>query len=171
MVNLQGCSLAGSSLTRERVKNDYYATPYESIKSLLEIEKFEGDFIEPCVGGGHIAEVLKEYYPTSEIIGVDLIDRGYKNTIISNYFDYKFNGNYNIITNPPYNLAQEFLEHSMEQIREGKKVAMFLKIRIGFVPSSHFISLIISFALSCIVIYPPTFSLCTIAGFRQDFPC
>ena len=37
MVNLQGCSLAGSSLTRERVKNDYYATPYESIKSLLEI--------------------------------------------------------------------------------------------------------------------------------------
>ena len=129
MVNLQGCSLAGSSLTRERVKNDYYATPYESIKSLLEIEKFEGDFIEPCVGGGHIAEVLKEYYPTSEIIGVDLIDRGYKNTIISNYFDYKFNGNYNIITNPPYNLAQEFLEHSMEQIQEGKKVAMFLKIQ------------------------------------------
>ena len=129
MVVLQGCALAGSSLTRERIENDYYATPYESIKSLLEIEKFEGDFIEPCVGGGHIAEVLKEYYPTSEIIGVDLIDRGYKNTIISNYFDYKFNGNYNIITNPPYNLAQEFLEHSMEQIQEGKKVAMFLKIQ------------------------------------------
>lgn len=124
-----GTSLAGTSLIRERVENDYYATPHESTKLLLEVEKFQGDFIEPCVGGGHIAEMLKEYYPNSEIVGVDLINRGYKNTIVSNYFDYSFDGNYNVVTNPPYNLAQEFLEHSMEQLQEGKKVAMFLKIQ------------------------------------------
>ena len=113
----------------ERVENDYYATPYESTRALLDIEKFEGDFIEPCVGGGHIVEILKEYYPNSKIIGVDLVDRGYKDTIVSNYFDYTFNGDFNVVTNPPYSLAQEFLEHSMEQIQEGKKVAMFLKIQ------------------------------------------
>ena len=129
MVVLQGCALAGSSLTRERIENDYYATPYESTRALLDIEKFEGDFIEPCVGGGHIVEILKEYYPNSKIIGVDLVDRGYKDTIVSNYFDYTFNGDFNVVTNPPYSLAQEFLEHSMEQIQEGKKVAMFLKIQ------------------------------------------
>ena len=129
MVVLQGCALAGSCLTRERIENDYYATPYESTRALLDIEKFEGDFIEPCVGGGHIVEILKEYYPNSKIIGVDLVDRGYKDTIVSNYFDYTFNGDFNVVTNPPYSLAQEFLEHSMEQIQEGKKVAMFLKIQ------------------------------------------
>lgn len=129
MANLQGCALAGTSLTRERAENDYYATPYESTRALLDIEKFEGDFIEPCVGGGHIAEILKEYYPDREVVGVDLIDRGYKNTIVSNYFDYKFDGDYNIVTNPPYSLAQEFLEHSMEQVKDGKKIAMFLKIQ------------------------------------------
>ena len=129
MVVLQGCALAGSSLTRKRIENDYYATPYESTRALLDIEKFEGDFIEPCVGGGHIVEILKEYYPNSKIIGVDLVDRGYKDTIVSNYFDYTFNGDFNVVTNPPYSLAQEFLEHSMEQIQEGKKVAMFLKIQ------------------------------------------
>ena len=129
MVVLQGCALAGSSLTRKRIENDYYATPYESTRALLDIEKFEGDFIEPCVGGGHIVEILREYYPNSKIIGVDLVDRGYKDTIVSNYFDYTFNGDFNVVTNPPYSLAQEFLEHSMEQIQEGKKVAMFLKIQ------------------------------------------
>ena len=39
MVVLQGCALAGSSLTRERIENDYYATPYESTRALLDIEK------------------------------------------------------------------------------------------------------------------------------------
>ena len=129
MANLQGCALAGTSLNRERIENDYYATPYESTEALLKIEEVDGDFIEPCVGGGHIAEVIKKYYPNRKIIGVDLINRGYEGTVVSNYFDYKFKGDFNIVTNPPYSLAQEFLEHSMEQIQEGKKVAMFLKIQ------------------------------------------
>lgn len=126
---LKGYAIAGTSQSRSRAEHDYYATPYESTRALLDVEKFEGDFIEPCVGAGHIAEVIKEYYPNSKIIGLDIVDRGYENTIISNYFDYSFDGDFNIVTNPPYNLAQEFLEHSMEQVKEGKKVAMFLKIQ------------------------------------------
>ena len=128
-MSLQGSSLAGSSTTRDRVENDYYATPFESVESLLKVEKFSGDFIEPCVGGGHIANVIKSYYPKSNIIGIDIIDRGYENTIINSYFDYTFSGNYNIITNPPYKLAQEFIEHSLKQLSNGKKIAMFLKIQ------------------------------------------
>lgn len=125
MASLQGSALAGTSSTRDRVENDYYATPYDTTRALLDVESFEGDFIEPCVGGGHIAEILKEYYPNSKIIGVDLIDRGYKDTIVSNYFDYSFEGDYNVVTNPPFNMAQEFLEHSMEQIHIGKKLQCF----------------------------------------------
>lgn len=129
MTTLKGSALAGTSSTRERAENDYYATPYESTKALLDVESFIGDFIEPCVGGGHIAEVVKEYYPNSNVVGVDLVDRGYDNTIVSNYFDYRFDGDFNVVTNPPYSMAQEFLEHSMDNLKEGKKVAMFLKIQ------------------------------------------
>lgn len=129
MSNLTGKTLAGATNTRERVEHDYYATPYESTEALMKVEKFEGDFIEPCVGGGHIAEVLKKYYPNAEVVGIDLVDRGYEGTIVSSYFDYNFQGDFNVVTNPPYSLAQEFLEHSLSQLKEGKKVAMFLKIQ------------------------------------------
>lgn len=126
---LNGTSLVGMSESRDRVDNDYYATPPESTMALLEVESFTGDFIEPCVGGGHIADVIKSYYPDSEVLGVDLIDRGYKDTIVMDYFNFNFSGDYNIITNPPYSLAQEFLEYSMVQINKGGKIAMFLKIQ------------------------------------------
>jgi hypothetical protein len=33
-----------------------------------------------------------------------------------------------IITNPPYKYAAEFVEHSLEVINDGQKVAMFLKL-------------------------------------------
>lgn len=129
MTKLTGYSLAGAINTRERIEHDYYSTPYESTEALMKAEKFEGDFIEPCVGGGHIAKVLEKHYPHSKVVGVDLIDRGYKDTIVSSYFDYSFQGDFNIVTNPPYSLAQEFLEHSLFQLKDGKKVAMFLKIQ------------------------------------------
>ena len=60
MSNLTGKTLAGATNTREGVEHDYYATPYENTEALMKVEKFEGDFIEPCVGGGYIAEVLKK---------------------------------------------------------------------------------------------------------------
>lgn len=34
-----------------------------------------------------------------------------------------------IITNPPYKYAREFVEHALEIIPDGRKVAMFLKIQ------------------------------------------
>ena len=70
---LEGSSLAGTSNTRERVENDYYATPISSTEALLNEIKFKGDFLEPCVGGGHIAKVIKEYYPNNNIYCMDIV--------------------------------------------------------------------------------------------------
>lgn len=129
MSNLTGTSLVGTSANRDRVDNDYYATPYESTKALLDVENFQGSILEPCIGGGHIADVIKEYYNT-EIVGCDLVDRGYPNTIITDFLTYNFDKKFdNIITNPPYSLAQEFLEKGMEVIKDNGKIAMFLKIQ------------------------------------------
>ena len=128
---LTGTSLSGTSTTRERVENDYYATPYDSTKVLLNNVEFTGNFLEPCVGGGHIVEVIKQYYPNEDIFYMDIVDRGYEDTLVDNFLEHDFKGQKfdNIITNPPYSLAQEFLEKSMEIINENGKVAMFLKIQ------------------------------------------
>ncbi len=64
------------STTRNRVKNDYYATPPEVTRAILDEEVLEGSILEPACGEGHISEVLKEYYPSQEVISTDLIDRG-----------------------------------------------------------------------------------------------
>jgi len=126
---LAGTNLAGMSTTRDRVEDDYYATPYEATKMLLDTIKFDGNFLEPCIGGGHIAEIIKEYY-NSEVFGSDLIDRGYPNTYVADFLTHNFDRKFdNIITNPPYSLAQEFLEKGMEVINNKGKIAMFLKIQ------------------------------------------
>lgn len=129
---LKGTNLAGTSTTRERVNNDYYATAYESTKALLDEVNFEGKtFLEPCVGGGHIAEILKEYYPNAKVLWCDLVDRGYPNTKVCDFITYDFKEKVfdNIVTNPPYSLAQEFLEKSMSVVKNNGKIAMFLKIQ------------------------------------------
>ena len=126
---LTGTSLSGTSTTRDRVEDDYYATPYESTKALLDNVEFVGNFLEPCIGGGHISDIIKQYYD-DEIFGVDLVDRGYPNTVIGDFITYSFDRKFdNIITNPPYSLAQEFLEKGMEVTNENGKIAMFLKIQ------------------------------------------
>ena len=127
---LSGTSLAGMSTTRSRVADDYYATPSLATEMLLDNVSFTGNFLEPCVGGGHIADVIKKYYPSECVYGSDLVDRGYPNTLVANFLTHEFDTKFdNIITNPPYSLAQEFLEKGMEVINGDGKIAMFLKIQ------------------------------------------
>ena len=111
-----------SSLTRE--VNDYYATDPKAVELLLEKEKFSINLLEPSCGEGHISKLLSEH--GYNVTSSDLINRGFGNT--QDFFDYKyFNGN--IITNPPYKAALDFVKHSLEIIPDGNKVAMFLKIQ------------------------------------------
>ena len=46
---------------------------------------------------------------------------------VKDFYSYKeWNGD--IVTNPPYKYAKEFIEHSLKIIKPGRKVIMFLKI-------------------------------------------
>ena len=123
--HLTGTSLSGTSTTRDRVEHDYYATPPESTLKLLEVEEFKGNVLEPCCGEGHISEVLKENW--FEVSSNDLVDRSYgedrKDFLKDGFRTYD-----NIITNPPYKYAREFIIKSLE-ITTGK-VAMFCKIQL-----------------------------------------
>lgn len=118
----QALSIVGASRRNgDREKNDFYPTPAYAVEALLEKEVFEGVVWEPACGDGAISEVLRRH--GIETISTDLIDRGYG---LGEVDFLKTNNNAdNIITNPPFVLAQKFIEHSKKCAN--KKIAMFLK--------------------------------------------
>ena len=58
---------------------------------------------------------------------LDLIDRGYKDTIIMDFFKYNEAFEGNLITNPPYNNINEWILHSLELATN--KVYIFCRIQ------------------------------------------
>lgn len=124
---LKGTNLSGTSTTRNRVEDDYYATPTCSTEALLSVEKFNQNIWECACGGGHLSDVLENHgYKT---LKTDIVQRR-KDVQVLNFLDNnitKYNGD--IITNPPYSLAQEFLEKAINIVEDGAKVALFLKIQ------------------------------------------
>lgn len=117
---------ASNHTDKERENDDYYATEPKATELLLSLEKFSPNIWECACGGGHMAKVLKEN--GYEVKATDLIYRGYGEGNI----DFlkciaPFAGD--IITNPPYKYATEFIYKALELIPAGNKVAMFLKIQ------------------------------------------
>lgn len=105
--------------------NDYYATDPKAVELLLEQEVFEHQIWEPACGEGHISDVLKRH--GHSVYSTDLIDRGYgegQHDFLQD--DAVFFGD--IITNPPYKYAREFVGRALELVKEGNKVAMFVKL-------------------------------------------
>lgn len=117
---------ASNHTEKERESNDYYATEPKALELLLDLENFSPYVWECACGEGHLAKVLvnKGY----NVIASDLVDRDYG----AGGVDFlkcteKFNGD--IITNPPYKYAKEFVEHALEIVTNRHKVAMFLKVQ------------------------------------------
>lgn len=105
--------------------NDYYATEPKAVELLLEQESFSELIWEPACGEGHIAKVLENH--GHSVISTDLIDRGYG---LGGRDFFKETGVFrgDVITNPPYKCAKEFVEKALELVEPGRKVAMFLKL-------------------------------------------
>lgn len=81
-----------------------------------------------CLWGGHLSEEMKRL--GYNVYSTDLIDRGYGD----GKFDFIGISNhqivdYNIITNPPYRFANDFIYRALSIMQEGKKLALFLPIR------------------------------------------
>lgn len=110
----------------ERENNDYYATDPSAAKMLLELEKLNSNILEPSCGEGHLSKVFEE--AGYNVYSTDLVNRGYGEGGIDFLKRTEpFSGD--IITNPPYKYAKEFVEKSLELVREGDKVIMFLKLQ------------------------------------------
>lgn len=122
---------ASNHSKKERENNDYYATDPKALEIFLNKIKKDGIVLhnniwECACGQGHLSKVLKDknYIVTSS----DLIDRGY-GTYGVDFLNMSNKWDGDILTNPPYKYAKEFVEKAMELVTEGKYVIYFLKIQ------------------------------------------
>jgi hypothetical protein len=117
---------ASNHTNEEREVNDYYATDSIAIDALISKATLAPALWECACGGGHLSKRLVELGYT--VKSTDLIYRGYGvggvDFLQSEEF---FDGD--IITNPPYKYAREFIEHALTLIPNGRKVFMFLKLQ------------------------------------------
>lgn len=110
----------------EREKHDFYATHPDALRLLLKHESFSNVW-EPACGQGHLSEVLKQH--NCHARSSDLIDRNYgtPDTDFLAIDNTHWNGD--IITNPPFRYAQQFVTKALQITTPGNKIAMFLKIQ------------------------------------------
>ena len=120
----------------EREKNDYYATDPQALIDLLD--KMDEDGVvrnkrvwEPSCGEGNLVKVLQER--DHIVLGTDLVGRGYAH---EHDFLTTETGVWHgdILTNPPYIHAQEFVQKALDAIVEDNKVIMLFKL--AFVESA-----------------------------------
>lgn len=109
----------------ERQSEDYYATDPLAGELLLETLPELDNIWECACGEGHLAKVFNSAGKLAK--ATDLIDRGYGD--VENFLlcseSYR---NGDIVTNPPYIYAQQFVEHALSLVDTGRYVCMFLKV-------------------------------------------
>ncbi len=107
-------------LVDEEQSSGLYPTPAWGTEALLKYVRFEGDILEPCCGEGDMAEVIKAAGYT--VYASDLEAHGYgtQADFLSLTAPVA-----NIITNPPFPLAEEIFLHAWKLAK--KKVCLLLR--------------------------------------------
>lgn len=116
---------ASSHADHERQTDDYYATEPIAVEHLMQLEHFAPDIWEPACGEGHISRVLQQH--GYRVRSSDIVDRGFGE--VGDFLRSTEPWHGDVVTNPPYKYAQEFVEHALALIPDGHKVAMFLKLQ------------------------------------------
>ena len=132
----------------DREENDYYATDPIAVNKLLDSGVTLAPNLWECAcGEGHLAKRLIEH--GYNVLSTDKVDRGYGEIEDFLLSERKFDGD--IITNPPYRWAKEFVEHGLELIPPQNSVWMFLKLT--FLESKARKPLFDSGVLRCVYVF------------------
>lgn len=114
----------------ERAIYDYYATDPKAMRLLMQKETFSPTIWECACGEGHLSkELVRGGY---RVHSSDLVDRGYGSIcdfLECNNPPDELGDEFDIITNPPYSKASEFVYHGMKLLPEGRKLILFLKLQ------------------------------------------
>jgi hypothetical protein len=123
---------ASNRSKRDREELDFYATPPIATEALLkkldEVGiKLPTKILEPAVGMGHIASVLKKH--GYQVEAADVVDRNWPGTKIQNFLDTESIDCDAIITNPPYAYGAQFVVKAMDLLKDDQYCCMLLKIQ------------------------------------------
>lgn len=117
---------ASNHTDEERESNDFYATDPVAIDLLAKKVNLPKQILEPSCGEGHLSIRLEEL--GHNVKSYDLVNRGYgERKDFFSITEAPFNGDFAIVTNPPYKFATEFVLHSLELVPTGSMVCLFLK--------------------------------------------
>ena len=98
--------------------NDWYVEPTWCVKALNDRILLSGGVHDPCCGMGTIPKFFGG-------TGADLVDRGYgypQRNFLEDTARYD-----NIVTNPPYSIAQQIIEHALTVARQ--KVCALVQLK------------------------------------------
>ena len=107
----------------DREKDDFYPTPAPATRALLENVRFASEVWEPACGDGAISNELTG--AGYSVVSTDLMDRGFGTPRIDFLLERRLLAP-DIVTNPPFKMAEEFVRHALE-LGAGK-VAMMLRL-------------------------------------------
>ena len=119
-------AVIGYVSTAVRQNEDYYATEPKALEIWPKRYDFKNVW-EPAVGGGHLAKIFSEDGNLAKVS--DIIDRNFPNTEIIDFLKFEGTWNGDIVTNPPFKMASQFLEKAISVVNPGAKIALFLPIR------------------------------------------
>lgn len=122
-------SAFANNAKEERQTHDYYATEPKATRLLVDLDKFS-DVWECACGGGHMALELLRAGVLAR--ATDKYDQGYNYGDIEGLVDFlEYDGEWHgdIITNPPYKYATEFILKALALLDEGRKLAIFVPDR------------------------------------------
>ena len=125
-------TLAATNVAKsEREDLDFYQTPSGAVQALIDSDLLRKNLKiwEPMAGNGAIAEVLKK--SNFEVFSSDIVERKYKLDNVSDFFRLEAFpdplSSWQIVTNPPYNMADKFLLHCLSM--RPSFLAVFLPVR------------------------------------------
>ena len=119
--------MLGVNPNSKREENDFYATNPLALQIFLSQfrDELNINIWECSCGEGHLSkELISQGY---NVYSSDLINRGYGEQ--KDFLKCSENFNGDILTNPPFKLAEKFIEKGFELIENGNKLILFLKIQ------------------------------------------
>lgn len=135
-----GHAIGTKSATKDERGDDLYETPIEAVRTLLALESFVTSVWEPSVGKGAILRPLEAAGYDVRIS--DLIDRGIATKDgelqgVGDFLTLRPDADFavgercgpDIVTNPPYGIANAYIAHALKVFRPGK---MALLLNLNF---------------------------------------
>jgi len=110
----------------ERPAHDLYRSHPHITEALLTVERFPGTTWECACGMGDMSEVLSA--SGLRVISTDLINYGYSATTHDFLRDAPLASFHNVVTNPPFSLAEEFAHRALEVTPATGKVALLCRL-------------------------------------------